>query len=222
MPSFLTAILDWSEAWAPLIPLAVWIRHKEQPGYLRPVVLYVGAALLIDVAIDAIWKLRNHIPVPWNSNNYLYNLHSMVRFFAFSVFFLRLQQPFLTGVKKLLPVLFLLFVLIDFGWYENFFDYSNLSSRLLAIEAGLLLFYCLQYYFYKVKEDQEIGQRHPDFWVVTGLGIYVAINFFIFLLYNELSILYPGFAVGIWDIHNISYIILNIFLAKAFYESTRW
>ena len=221
MGSFLTDILDWSEAWAPLIPLAIWVRHRGQPGYLRPVVLYIWAAFVLDLAIDLIWKLRTHISPPWNSNNYLYNVHSLVRFYLFALFFIRLNQPFLVRVKRLVPWLFGLFVVLNFSLSEHFFDYYNLSSRLLAMEAGILLFYCLQYYFYKVKEDEEIGINQPDFWVVTGLGIYVVINFFIFLLYNELTAYDVHFAVDIWTIHNLSYILLQIFLAKALYESTR-
>jgi len=197
------------------------MRHKEQPGYLRPVVLYIWFALVVNLAVDVIWKLKLVIPRPWNSNNYLYNLHSVVRFYLFSAFFIRLQQPVLKRLKRVMPWVFGLFVVLNFSLAENFFNYFNLSSRLLALEAGILLFYCLQYYFYKVKEDQEIGINQPDFWVVTGLGIYVAINFFIFLLYNELSSYDIPFAVDIWTVHNLSYVLLQIFLAKALYESRR-
>jgi hypothetical protein len=221
MPVVFRELLDWSEAWAPLLPLAVWMRHKEQPRYLKPVVLYVLFALVSNTLIDISWKLRMLIPAPWNSNNWLYNLHSLVRLWLFSRFFILLDQPFLQRLKRTAPLLFLGFAVTDFGFFEHFFDYYTLSSRLLAMEAGLLLFYCLQYYFYKVKEDEEMGNSQPDLWVVTGLGIYVAINFFIFLLYKELAVYYTRFAVDIWSIHNLSYILLHLFLAKGLYESTR-
>lgn len=215
MRAFFIFLMDWSEAWAPLIPIAVWLRHRQQPRWLAPVVAYVWIAFAIDLLIDLIWKLRLTIPPPWNSNNWLYNLHSLVRLFLFSRFFIGLRQPFLPWLKRLVPVFFGLYAAIDFGFYEHFFDYNNLSSRLLALEAGLLLFYCLQYYFYKVKEDEEMAGNQPDFWVVTGLGVYVAINFFIFLLYKELSAYYTRFAVDIWNVHNISFILLQLFLARA-------
>ena len=221
MGIFEKTILDWSEAWAPLLPLAVWMRHRRQPAYMQPVVLYVWFAFFCNLAIDMVWKGRNGIPVPYNSNNWLYNLHSLVRFALFACFFFRLRQPFLRVLKRAVVAVFVLFVLVDFGWFERFFDYAQLSSRLLAMEAGLLLFYCLQYYFYKLKEDLELEWVQPDFWVVTGVGIYVAINFLIFLTYNELSAYYTHFAVDIWSVHNLSYVLLHIFLAKALYESTR-
>ncbi|THU40558.1 hypothetical protein FAM09_00135 [Niastella caeni] len=221
MGDFFSELLDWSEAWAPLVALGVWVRHRKQPAYLKPVVFYIWFALVCNVLIDCIWKLRMLIHQPYNSNNWLYNLHSIVRMLAFSRFFILLHQPFLQTVKRAVPVLFLLLVVIDFSIYEHLFDYNTLSSQLMALEAGLLLFYCLQYYFYKVKEDLDMNRRQPDFWVVTGLGIYVAINFFIFLLYKELTVHYTHFAVDIWSIHNVSYILFQLFLAKALYESSR-
>ena len=38
----------------------------------------------------------------------------------------------------------------------------HVRSLQLAMEAGLLLFYCLQYYFYKLKEDLEMEWGQPE------------------------------------------------------------
>jgi hypothetical protein len=216
----ISLVLDWSEVWALLMPLAILTYFGKQPRQYRPIAAYVWIALIINMGIDLTWKLRNVLPPNLNSNNYLYNLHSVVRFYLFYLFFIRLKQPFLTTIKKVVPFLFLLFLILNFSFFEKFFDYWKLSSRLLALEAGLLLFYCLQYYLYKVKEEDEIlGSNQPDFWIVTGLGIYVAINFFIFLLYNEITLLSTQFAVQLWNVHNVSYIIFNVFITRGLYES---
>jgi hypothetical protein len=60
----------------------------------------------------------------------------------------------------------------------------------------------------------------PEFWVTTGLSIYVVINLPIFLFYNALSAQFEKFAIDIWNIHNLSYLILAVFLAKSFYVSS--
>jgi hypothetical protein len=211
-------VIDWSEVWALLIPI---LFHKKQPAIIKPVVFYVWAALIINLAIDLTWKFRNILPDAYNSNNYLYNLHSVIRFFLFSTFFIRLRQPFLVTIKKLIPFAFLAFIMINFGFYENFFDYWKLSSRLLAVEAILLLFYTLQYYLFKINDHAEVNIFNSDFWIVTGLGIFVTFNFFIFLLYNELTLRLQYFAITLWNVHNISYIIFNLFIAKGFYESRK-
>lgn len=220
MPKIIQLLLDWSEVWAVCIPAAILLT-KKQPAVLKPVVFYVWTALAINILIDLTWKLRNVIPTEYNSNNYLYNLHSVIRFFLFSIFFIGLKQPFLVRFKKLLPFLYLVFLMVNFAFSEDFFNYWAFSSRLLSVEAICLLFYVLQYYLYKITESVETYSFKADFWIVTGLGIYVTINFFIFLLYNDLEVRMQNFAVTLWNVHNITYIVFNIFLAKGFYESRK-
>ncbi|MGZ3871615.1 MAG: hypothetical protein ACXVJD_01790 [Mucilaginibacter sp.] len=219
MNRFVKNIADWSEVWALLIPLAALFVKKKQPPGNQTIIVYVWAALVLNACIDITWKFRTAFPVKFQSNNYMYNTLSIIRFCLFSTFFIQLRQPFLVRTKRLVQFFFLLFIIINFSFYQDFFDFRHLSSRLLSIEAALLLFYCLQYYLYKIEEDEDTERKHPDFWIVTGLGIYVTANFFIFLLYNELTVRLQNFAVSLWNIHNMIYIIFNVFLAKAFYES---
>lgn len=211
-------VIDWSEVWALLIPIPILI-HKKQPAVIKSVVFYVWIAFFINLTIDLTWKLRDILPTAFNSNNYLYNLHSVIRFFLFSIFFIKLRQPFLSSIKKVIPFCFAAFIIINFCFFENFFDYWKLSSRLLAVEAILLLFYTLQYYLFKINDHAEVDIFNSDFWIVTGLGIFVTFNFFIFLLYNELTVHLQNFAVTLWNVHNISFIVFNLFIAKGFYES---
>ncbi len=135
---------------------------------------------------------------------------------CFSVFFISLKQPYLVYTKGALPVISFLFIIANFLFFEDFFNRNAFSSRLLAIEAGILLFYCLQYYLFKLQEDSASHKKAADFWVVTGLSIYVVFNFPFFLLYTSLEV---KDQVNWWYVHNISYIILCIFIAKAFYVS---
>ncbi|HEY6062661.1 MAG TPA: hypothetical protein VIV35_03575, partial [Chitinophagaceae bacterium] len=109
----------------------------------------------------------------------------------------------------------------NFIFFENFIPQGSetFSSRLLSTEAALLLFFCLQYYIYLVIEDKTTGvTQQRGFWVVTGLSIYVAVSFFIFLFYDYLSKVTSDFAVTIWDVHNIVFILLCILIAKQFYQ----
>src|SRR5687768_13652587 len=93
----LKEIRDWSEVWGLLIPIFVLLVHKNlyTDNYLKPVVLYIWIALLLNVMIDVIWKFKIILNLPeWlRTNNYLYNIHSIVRFMCFSWFFRLLQQP---------------------------------------------------------------------------------------------------------------------------------
>ena len=216
-------ILGWSEVWALLFPIAVLLRNRKQPDYLKPVIIYVFVAFVINLCADIISNFKKEWNFPYHlqTNNYLYNLHSIVRFYLFAWFFIRLDQPFLVQLKKLLLILFLAFIIINFGFFEEFFQFhlknSRLSSRLLATEAALLLFFCVQYYLYRIKDDTEHENNEPHFWVVTGLSIYVVVCFFIFLFQNSLLIQQlKSHAITIWKVHDVFYIILSLFLAKAF------
>ena len=93
------------------------------------------------------------------------------------------------------------------------------GSNLLAAEAYLLLIYCLLYYLSKLRAEDSDVSRGADFWVVTGLSIYVVVNFFVFLFYVPMIKFDSNLAERIWDVHNIAYIILCILITRAFYES---
>ncbi|MBB5638194.1 hypothetical protein HDE68_004120 [Pedobacter cryoconitis] len=118
----LQTILDWSEIWALFIPAAALL-YIKQPVIFKPVVLYIWLALVINKLIDVIWKFKTILPASLNSNNSLYNLHSVFTFFLFSSFFIYLKQPFILRIKKIIPFIFLFFVIINFTFYENFFYY---------------------------------------------------------------------------------------------------
>jgi hypothetical protein len=216
--NILQEILDWSEVWALLIPLAVLLLKPKQPRYLTPVIIYLVLALVIDLFIDLAWKYKRFMPEWMYPNNYFYNIHSIIRFICFSLFFSLLHLSFIKKFGKLIPILSILFIIINFTFFENFFRADSFSSRLLATESGLLLFYCLQYYLYKLQDETTSLKRTADFWVVTGLSIYVVFNFFYFLLYTTLiDNGYADFVEQMWNYHNLTFIILCIFIARAFY-----
>lgn len=218
-------ILDWSEVWALLIPLAVLIVKKNNTPYLKPVRWFIYVALIMNAAIDLVWRFKQSMGIQegdflW-SNNFIYNALSIIRLLLFAWFFNLLQQRFLHRVKRILPFLFLAFAAINFIFYEDFFNQKSFSSRLLATEAGILLFYCLQYFIYLIVEEKtvKIG-RQPGFWIISGLSIYVAVNFFIFLFYATLSENSSDaakmFAVNLWDVHNIVFILFCTLMAIQF------
>ncbi len=221
-------ILDCSEIWALFIPLFFMLKGKDATLYLKPVRIYVWVALILSILIVLIAKRNKWLGLPietspeWlGSNNFLYNMHATIRFFLFSWFFILLNQKTLSLIKKIIPVVFLICFAINFIFLENFFSYWSFSGRLLSIESTILLFYCLLYYMHMLNDDESSFRKSPSFWVVTGLSIYVVVNVPIFLFYIALYRQFEEFTIGIWDIHNISYIIFCIFLGKAFYESRK-
>jgi len=222
MIKILRLLLDWSEVWAPLVPLTMLLFKRHHPHFLRPVVAYLLFAFLINLLADVIADFKFDLPSWLQSNNVFYNVHSIVRFSCFSYFFLALKQPSFTALKKVLPLIALLIVIINFSYLEHFGNPSHLSGNLLATEAYFLLIYCVLFYLAKLQDEEDDLSRGADFWVTTGLSIYVVINFFLFLFYVPMIDQNLKLADSFWDVHNVAYIILCIFITKAFYEPARY
>jgi hypothetical protein len=222
MSHLLLKILSWAEVWSLLMPIIILLKHRSQPDYLKPIRIYVWIAFGLNLAADIIaeFKRNLHFPDLLQSNNLIYNIHSIVRFTCFCAFFIALNQPFFTRIKKLLPILSLIFIAVNFTFFESFFKPNQLSGTLLTVEAYLLLIYCILYYLYQLKSEKKSSKREKHFWVATGLSIYVVINFFIFLFYDSMIHSDPYLARDMWRVHNIAYIVLSFFLAKAFYAAT--
>lgn len=221
MSKLLQALLDWSEVWALLIPLTVLLLRHQQPAFLKPVIIYVWFAFIINLVIDVIMVYKVYFPNWLQSNNPYYNIHSVARFTCFSIFFIQLQPASFVILKKLLAFLSVVFILINFSFFDNFFNPQHFSGNLLATEAYLLLVYCMQYYLSELRDDNNTFAGGPDFWIVTGLSIYVVINFFVFLFYIPMLNVNPLLADRIWNVHNIAFIIFCIFITKALYGPFR-
>lgn len=218
----LQEIFDWSEVWALGIPLIALLLKPHQPKYLRPVIWYLWIALLINLLCDVISDFPKSTFLG-DSNNAFYNIHSLVRFTCFSLFFYLDDKVYNRKFVLIVASLFTLFVIFNFTLFEKFFNYESFSSTLFIVESFCLLIFCLLYYLHELKADSENITSTKEFWLVTGLSTYVVINFFVFLFYEPLLLQNYNLAIKIWDIHNVAYILLCIFISKAFYApSINW
>jgi hypothetical protein len=222
MQYMLQQILDWLEVWALFIPLFVVFTKSKQTGYLKPIIIYLWLALIINLLANISWKFKAHynLPIWYQSNTYFYNIHSVTRFFLFSWFFIKLKQPFFPTLKKIITVLFLIFLAVNFIFFQNFFDTRIISSRLMAIEAGFLLLYCLQFYLYLLKEEETSFSQLPSFWIVTGLSIFVVVGFPIYLFYEVAVEQNKYFIINIWIVQKVAFLIFCLFIAKAFMKKS--
>lgn len=204
-----------------MIPILVLLFHRRQPVYLKPVIIYLLLAWFLNIIIDFIWILKPYLPAWLQSNNPFYNIHSIVRFICFSVFFIRLPQTAFIRFRKMLALISVIFIILNFTLFENFLNPDHLSGNLLSAEAYLLLAYCMQYYLAELRDDSSDLAGGPYFWVVTGLSIYVVVNFFVFLFYVPMDNTNGTLADNMWNVHNIAFIIFCIFITKAFYGPVR-
>lgn len=223
-------ILDWSEAWALLIPLTFYLIWRPKESWVKPVIVYVAIAFLLNLTADMIWKkglpgfqfpirkvfsflyIERYKQV---SNNLFYNLHSIFRLLLFTWFFYKLDPAFFRKLNRIVIPLFLIFNLINFYRFANIIVLPN--SALFAVEAALLLLYCIVYFIRLNKDDRLTNPAsESSFKVVSGLTLYSAINFPIFIFYDYLITSNDKYSEDIWNVHNITYIVLNILIAFSF------
>ncbi len=214
-------IFDLSEVWALTIPITQLILKPKQPSFLRPVILYLLLALALNLTCDFLSEYNKMHRGDEISNNPIYNLHSVLRFFCFSYFFISLKQKFYKSLDRILPLLYLVAVVINLTTSQGIFYKYNISGNLFTIEAFFLLCYCMLYYLSQLKAEVKEMRHSKDFLVVTGLAIYVVVNFFVFLFYVPLIKENAMLANNMWDVHNSAYIILCTFIAKALYAPLR-
>lgn len=220
-------ILNWSEAWAPWIGIITCIIVRPKGRWVQPIITYLIVSAILGFLLDLIW-MRNKFDLgAWMeanltflndrygrlSNGLLYNLLSLARLLIFSWLF------FLLGGKTIFTVAMLIFSsALIFGFYVIYPQaLTEFSSFQHAVEAANILILCLLY-FVRVNQDLNIESpgRLPHSWAVNGLTFYSAVNFPIFLFYNYLAEHYLDYAIIVWNVHNVSYIILNILFAVSF------
>lgn len=212
-------ILQWSEVWSLLIPLTIIFVYRTRVPGMRLVVLYICIAFVLNLAATLISVYRLSLPSSLDNNNILYNLHSFTRVLLFSWYILSLKLIRPSWLPKIILPVYILFVLINFIFFEH---PLFLSSRLFSAESIVLLVLCLLFFISSMRDESEINWlRHPSFLVCTGISLYEAITFFIFLFFYPLIEKNREFGMLTMRIFSVSYIILCLLLALALYRSRK-
>ncbi len=220
----LNFLKDWSEVWALLIPLIIIVLFKPGSKQIRPVILYVILGLILNFI--ATFMLKYHYLVPsylyvnnMSNNNLLYNLHSMARVLLLSWYIINIKKYKASIILKIFLIGYLIFVLLDFTLIESplFF-----STRIYSAESIVLLIMCIFYFFRSMEDESRTDWlKHPSFPICTGIILYEAITFFIFLFFYPLSEKNPEFFVATMQIYSLAFILFCILLSLAFYRYSK-
>lgn len=217
MDKIIANVLMWSEVWALLIPLTIIIIFRIKGAAMRPVILYAGIAIALNLAATLISVYRNSLPSSLQNNNILYNLNSLARVLLFSWYILSLKLIRSSWLSKIVLPVYIIFLLINFIFLES---PLLLSSRLLSAESIVLLVLCLFFFIRSMQDESDINWlKHPSFLICIGISLYEAINFFIFLFFYPLLENNLEFGMLTMKIFSVSYIILCILLALALRRS---
>lgn len=218
---FFKEFFDWSEVWATLIPIVIFIIKKSPEPYLKPVLIYSCLALLINIFADVIWKWKHfypdqfklYMPLYLQDNNFLYNINSVCRLLAFLWFFNRLNFQPLPIKNFYVAVIVCIIIIVNFT-FEPFAEFSSIT---FSCESIILLVYSMNYFLFLIKDDALRTDFEPSLFIITGIAVFEAANFFIFLFHKALLQESSEFSAAIWKLSNVYYIILCLYFAKAFY-----
>lgn len=207
-------ILQWSELWATLLPIFVWIVKKPDDALLNPLKLYLVIVLCLYICIfSAYFSIIEN-------NHFFYTLVSICRLTCFSWFFARLNFQSSKKITWNIYLIAIVLLLLNFIFFENFF--TAFSSNTFSAEAIVLLIFCIQYFLNKLQADAISTNFDAALYIVTGLAIYEAVCFPMFLFYNTLINSNELYAAHVWNIvQNINYILFCLFIAGAFYGTSK-
>ena len=206
--------------WAVAIPLfIIIIKKRPSYNYLYPVLYYLIVAFCINITIDVSWKYKPFMPVFLKDNNFLYNVHSIVRLYFFIWFFRSIKLNLKKTFQNAVIYVSALCIIINFIFFDSF---SQISPIIFALEGFILLYYCVTFFLGILKKEEANTHFDPSLVIVTGLIIFEAVSFPIFLFFDTLMKESENSVFKVWPIHNIFYIVFCLFIARAFYGRLKY
>jgi hypothetical protein len=219
MLSLYKVLIQWSEVWPLLIPLTIFLVYGLRYKELNILVFYALIAFLLNLLATIIWLYPKTLPGNFTNNNILYNINSLIRTILPGIYLLSLKQMRPYKYLKIILILYVFLVVINFCFFDNIFI---LSSRLFAAESIVLLIFSLTFLLNLIiEEDIPIKKTRTPLLICAGIGIYESINFFIYLFFYHALDENFAFAFKIFNISKYSFIVYWILLGMAFYYSRR-
>lgn len=219
MPGFIDFILKWSEVWPWLIPLTIYLVFLRQKDRYLALTILSGFAIVLTFIGSYIGYYRGTLPKFLQNNLVFYNILSVLRALILGWFIINLPQLKIYRFIKVLYVLFIAALLINFIALESFLNFSH---RLFTAESILLLMLCITYFLGTILDEEvELSAFHPDFLICTGISLFAATNFFIYLFFEALIKLDIDFGFATMQISKYSNILIGIFFGLALFQHNK-
>lgn len=194
----------------PLIP--AWIRFRNSPGAIRFFIIILSIVFVFSTIghYTGLYGIRNLL---------LYSVLYIIEFYLFSILFKKLlpDKPS-SRVITLLLVLFTVYIMFSLKRLLSAGSYDSYTPAILSLA---MILYCILFFNRQLKMAQDIFiYKTVWFWIVTGLLLYFAGSFIIFLVTNyfmerdnilirNLWVLLQVFNIGENLIISIGFLFLN-------------
>lgn|GEM_PF-5419366 len=201
-------VFDFLETFSPLIPIAgLLIKRPRNVRWL--VVLQIYLLLYIPLSAYA-----NYLATHMRVNIVVYLIISAITFCCFVLviesFFIHKSKK---KINRVLIAVSILFLVVNALLWEGTTIFNSNSS---ALNNFILLLYCLYYYKLQIANPENaFVEKQPSFWIVSGIFIFCCGDFFLYALYNYLTLHHTDFARDYaWYFNDVLITIMNIFFTK--------
>jgi len=141
------------------------------------------------------------------NNIYLYKANCLLSFVTISLYFLDKWKPYITSRERKLIALGISIITALIFIIFTFEQDNALNSYSYSLTALFICSYCILYYYQKLMKPEAARITHTrSFWFVSGLFVYYAGSFFIFLSFRFLTLdKTPNLSI-IWIFHNLIFV----------------
>lgn len=188
------------------------IKFKKLDPTLKLLSLLIFFALVVESISRILWLYKI-------SNLFLWPVYVSVEFaFLIWIYSMELQNKFLSKVKIWLILFFTAYVSYKTFQVSSRINLIDNSGRLLE---SMVLISIILFYYYKLYVNQPLSNLWsvPMFCVSTGLLIFFAGNFFIFLFINFILQYSQKLNYQIWIIHASLNCVLYLIYTFALWKS---
>ena len=208
----MSEFLVWLDTIAPLVALfilCVFYRNHNFPPHFRWLIAFLACMAIIN-------GLGNVLMNFFEANNHIYYHFGNQLNFVFVTFFFA-NLSILKRYKRYFILVLVLFTItnaiykIRTGNY-HVFDSLGFGTCSIAFTLASLMFYAS---LLQQQEKEELFKM-PSFWLVTGILLYYACCFFVFLVYRHFTLLEVAEIGRLWRFQNCMLAIMSIFIVKGF------
>lgn len=194
-----------------LIPIFIAIsRFRNLPAYAKCLLIYLVISGIVNTIATILAK--NHM-----NNLWLLHIYTILESFLLLYYFklITLNRSVNSAIRVLLWA-FPLFCIINFLFLQSLYNFNTYAR---PVEAIIFITLCAVYWWQGNEEDSEKPWGNiPNNWIVTGLMLYFAGAFFLFLLAKYIM---TGVANKkawnlVWDTHATLVLIMYLLIAVGF------
>ncbi len=205
-------LFPYIAVYSSFLPIALFALNWKKCKDSRPLWVIILYAFFVDFLINYAVDFVPHSPV----KRTLYASYTFFEFLAFAYFlFLHIKKKQFRDLITFASLGFLIFIVA----YNLIVKYKFIDSIPIGVETILIMIFAFYYLYEELKDSSTLFiYSKPVFWIIFGIVIYLAGNFFIYIFAESLK---RHEVQQYWYITNIFTIIKNIFFSIAILLHTK-